>query len=194
MLGGCEQGQWECVWTVTGLTACARLQVEHGCDTNSWSPGPEGGMFSMLHRAIILRDTQSAIFLIRNGADMNCPYRYPGGVYCAPPLHLACGLGLESVVQCLVDSRADVNQKVRGVGWASADVDQKVRGVGWASADVDQKVRGVGWASADVDQKVCGVGWASADVDQKVRGVGWASAHVNQKVRGVGWASADVCT
>ena len=90
------------------------LQVEHGCDTNSWSPGPEGGMFSMLHRAIILRDTQSAIFLIKNGADMNCPYRYPGGEYCAPPLHLACGLGLESVVQCLVDSRADVNQKVGG--------------------------------------------------------------------------------
>lgn len=68
----------------------------------------------MLHRAIILRDTQSAIFLIRNGADMNCPYRYPSGEYCASPLHLACGLGLESVVQCLVDSRADVNQKVGG--------------------------------------------------------------------------------
>ena len=93
--------------------------MEHGCDANSWSPGPSHGMFTLLHRAIILNDTPTAVFLIKNGADINSPYRLGTStegvveeVYCAPPIHLACGLGLEVVVQCLVDNHSDVNQKV----------------------------------------------------------------------------------
>jgi ankyrin repeat protein len=94
----------------------AKCLVEHGCDANSWSPGPTGGMFTLLHRAIVLKDTPTAVFLIKNGADINSPYRLgsssdDGRVYCAPPIHLACGLGLEAVVHCLVANHSDVNQK-----------------------------------------------------------------------------------
>ena len=76
---------------------------------------------------------------------MNCPYRYPGGVYCAPPLHLACGLGLELVVQCLVDSRADVNQKVCGVGWGGRVQMSTKRSVGWGGRVQMSTKRFVGW-------------------------------------------------
>ena len=57
-------------------------------------------------------------FLIKNGADINSPFR-PGAEWkdtveanFAGPLHMACSIGLEAVVQCLVEHHADVNQKV----------------------------------------------------------------------------------
>jgi len=57
-------------------------------------------------------------FLIKNGADINSPFR-PGAEWkdtveanFASPLHMACSIGLETVVQCLVEHHADVNQKV----------------------------------------------------------------------------------
>ena len=72
----------------------------------------------MLHKAIKLRDTLACAFLIKNGADINSPFR-PGAEWkdtveatFASPLHMACSIGLESVVQCLVEHHADVNQKV----------------------------------------------------------------------------------
>ena len=73
----------------------------------------------MLHKAIFLKDAQSAIFLIKNGSDINSLYHFGSDDtnsqevdYCAPSLHLACGLGLDTVVKCLVENRVDANQKV----------------------------------------------------------------------------------
>ena len=102
-------------------------QVVHGCDPNAWHMGPDGTTLTLLHRAILLRDTATACFLIKNGADVNSPSRpsslsresggKPGSPIeslFAPPLHMACERGLQEVVQCLVDHHANVNTKV---GW-----------------------------------------------------------------------------
>ena len=93
-------------------------QILHGCDANAWSPGPGGCVYSLLHKAIKLRETLACTFLIKNGADINSPFR-PGAEWkdtveanFASPLHMACSIGLEAVVQCLVEHHADVNQKV----------------------------------------------------------------------------------
>lgn len=95
----------------------ASMLILHGCDANAWSPGPGGCVYSMLHKAIKLRDTLACTFLIKNGADINSPFR-PGAEWkdtveanFASPLHMACSIGLEAVVQCLVEHHADVNQK-----------------------------------------------------------------------------------
>ena len=78
--------------------------------------GPDGTTLTLLHRAILLNDTPTACFLIRNGADVNSPSRPgKGGGEFSPPLHMACDIGLNEVVQCLVDHNADVNAKVQSV-------------------------------------------------------------------------------
>lgn len=69
---------------------------------------------SLLHRAIILQDSITACFLIKSGADVNSPTRplnFDVGES-SPPLHMACGYGLDVIVQCLVDHHADPNTKV----------------------------------------------------------------------------------
>ena len=75
--------------------------------------GSDGTTLTLLHRAILLKDTPTACFLIRNGSDINSPSR-PGkdGGQFSPPLHMACESGMQEVVQCLVDHNADVNAKV----------------------------------------------------------------------------------
>lgn len=104
-------------------------QVIHGCDPNAWHMGPDGTALNLLHRAILLRDTAAACFLIRSGADINSSTRPSGrsnsmgatsptspapkvdGCF-APPLHMACERGLHEVVKCLLEHRANVNAKV----------------------------------------------------------------------------------
>lgn len=89
-------------------------QVVHGCDPNAWHMGSDGTTLTLLHRAILLKDTPTACFLIHNGADINSSSR-PGkdGGEFSPPLHMACDSGMQEVVQCLVDHNANVNAKVR---------------------------------------------------------------------------------
>jgi len=121
---GCSQVVYRCFCV---CLVCSNLiqihmlisQVLHGCDTNAWSPGPGGCVYSLLHKAIKLRDTLTSTFLIKNGADINSPFR-PGAEWknsieanFASPLHMACSIGLDVVVQCLVEHHADVNQKVK---------------------------------------------------------------------------------
>ena len=111
--------------------ACVCDQVIHGSDPNAWHRGPDGSILSLLHRAILLRDTPTSCFLIRSGADVNSCTRPTGEVASdtptgtngkangeilkefAPPLHMACERGLKSVVQCLVEHHANVNAKVQ---------------------------------------------------------------------------------
>ena len=82
----------------------------------------DGTALTLLHRAIILRDTPSACFLIRHAADINSPSRPSGGTGEAvtntdqmflPPLHMASERGLQEVVLCLVEHHVNVNAKVR---------------------------------------------------------------------------------
>ncbi len=107
----------------------------HGCDPNAWHGGSDGYTRTLLHRAILLEDTPTACFLIRNGADVNSPTRPVGAVggsmgsssssskklartasvspeESSSPLHMACERGLKSVVECLVEHHVDVNVKV----------------------------------------------------------------------------------
>ena len=88
-------------------------KVVHGCDPNAWHRDKNGVQVTLLHRAILLHDTVTACFLIRNGADVNSATR-PGssGVGFSPPLHLACERGLVDVVQCLMEHHVNVNATV----------------------------------------------------------------------------------
>lgn len=102
-----------CSIHITAPHYCPPPQVVHGCDPNAWHMGSDSTTLTLLHRAILLKDTPTACFLIRNGADINSPSR-PGkdGGQFSPPLHMACESGMQEVVQCLVDHNADVNAKV----------------------------------------------------------------------------------
>ena len=115
-----------CYHTCTCTCVSIIVQVVHGCDPNAWHMGPDGTTLTLLHRAILIRDTATACFLIKNGADVNSPSRpgssssgrgggKPGSpieTLFAPSLHMACERGLQEVVRCLVDHHADVNTKV----------------------------------------------------------------------------------
>ena len=86
----------------------------HGCDPNAWHRGSDGVQLTLLHRAILLHDTATACFLVRNGADVNSstrPGTSGGGFY--PPLHLACERGLVEVAQSLLENHANVNATVK---------------------------------------------------------------------------------
>ena len=130
LAGNCLSELHKCLIKITFVrTVCLSIffclfqalyptQILHGCDANAWSPGPGGCVYSLLHKAIKLRDTLACTFLIKNGVDINSPFR-PGAEWkdtveanFAGPLHMACSIGLEAVVQCLVEHHADVNQKV----------------------------------------------------------------------------------
>ena len=101
-------------------------QVIHGCDPNAWHQGLDGTTLNLLHKAILLKDTVTACFLIRNGADINSctrpsesgrsmpttPMVGGAGAGFASPLHMACERGLCEVVRCLVEHHAEVNAKV----------------------------------------------------------------------------------
>ncbi len=104
-------------------------QVIHGCDPNAWHQGLDGTSLNLLHKAILLKDTVTACFLIRNGADINSCTRPGDGAAMTPtsptggsgsggfssPLHMSCERGLCEVVRCLVEHHAEVNAKVKDV-------------------------------------------------------------------------------
>lgn len=103
------------------------LQVIHGCEPNAWHMSPDGTSLNLLHKAILLKDTTTACFLIRSGADINSHTRPSGkagngdspmsptgkgeGQF-SSPLHMACERGLHEVVRCLLEHKADVNARV----------------------------------------------------------------------------------
>ncbi|XP_043269006.1 rabankyrin-5 isoform X2 [Venturia canescens] len=96
----------------------ASVLVSHGADTDCWSPGPEGCLQTLLHRAIDDNQQDIAQFLIRSGCDLNAPRRPgldgAGGDEArdnCTPLHLCCEWGLEQVVQTLVEHGANVNAR-----------------------------------------------------------------------------------
>ena len=117
---------YESAWKVTlsslSLSLPLPLQVIHGCDPNAWHVNSNGITLNLLHEAILLKDTTSACFLVRNGADINSCTRpgssgreeqvsSPGGKEFSPPLHMACERGLQEVVRCLIEHRVDINAK-----------------------------------------------------------------------------------
>lgn len=55
----------------------ASVLVRHGVDTDCWSPGPEGCLQTLLHRAIDENKELIAIFLIKSRCDLDSP-RQPG--------------------------------------------------------------------------------------------------------------------
>lgn len=110
--------------------------VVHGCDPNAWHKAANGTTMNLLHKAIVLHDTATACFLIRNGADINSCTRpsgstptaaptspvsptHPmtrmraesGAAEFAPPLHMACQRGLHEVVRCLIEHHVNINAK-----------------------------------------------------------------------------------
>uniref|UniRef100_A0A6P8I0Z8 Rabankyrin-5-like n=1 Tax=Actinia tenebrosa TaxID=6105 RepID=A0A6P8I0Z8_ACTTE len=102
----------------SGQIDVASTLVAHGCDPDAWNMGPNGCTQSLLHRAISEGDEKAACFLIRSNCDLNSPRRPgpggDGGVEAwdgLSPLHLACAAGLDNIVQCLVEHKANVNSK-----------------------------------------------------------------------------------
>ncbi|RWS12587.1 rabankyrin-5-like protein [Dinothrombium tinctorium] len=94
----------------------ASILVQYDCDTNFWSEGPGGCWQTLLHRALDENNEFIACFLIRSGCDVNAVRKpSPDGkgeeeAYDKQtPLHMACGWGLEHVVQTLLEHRANVN-------------------------------------------------------------------------------------
>lgn len=98
------------------LSEIASVLVKHGVDTDCWSPGPDGCIQTLLHRAIDLNKEFAAIFLIKSGCELDAP-RQPGpngtggdeAKDKASPLHLCCQWGLTKVMQTLIDHGANVN-------------------------------------------------------------------------------------
>ena len=89
---------------------------------------PGGYLRTLLHRAIEMKDSAAANFLIRNGADIGRsrqgnpvhdtasgsppPNTPPEAKDRSAPLHMATALGLDLVVQTLMEHQADVNARV----------------------------------------------------------------------------------
>lgn len=94
----------------------AAVLVKHGVDTDCWGPGPENCLQTLLHRAIDENNEVAAVFLIRNGCDLDSP-RQPGqngeggdeAKEKSSPLHLCSQWGLTRVLQTLIDHGANVN-------------------------------------------------------------------------------------
>lgn len=93
----------------------ASVLVKHGVDTDCWSPGPDGCLQTLLHRAIDENNEFAAIFLIRSGCDLDMP-RQPGpdgpselSSARESPLHLCCQWGLTKVLQTLIEHGSNVN-------------------------------------------------------------------------------------
>lgn len=93
----------------------ASVLVKHGVDTDCWSPGPDGCLQTLLHRAIDENNEYAAIFLVRSGCNLDSP-RQPGldgltetSAAKESPLHLCCQWGLTKVLQSLVEHKANVN-------------------------------------------------------------------------------------
>lgn len=83
----------------------AAVLVRHGVDTNCWLPGPDGCLQTLLHRAIEEHKEATAVFLIRNGCDLDSPKQTNR----VTPMHLCCQIGLARVLQALIDYGANVN-------------------------------------------------------------------------------------
>lgn len=100
----------------SGQEEIGTVLVKHGVDTDCWSTGPEGCLQTLLHRAIDENNETAAIFLIKNGCDLDSP-RQPGpngeggdeAKEKQSPLHLCCQWGLTRVLQALIDHGANVN-------------------------------------------------------------------------------------
>jgi rabankyrin-5 len=90
----------------------ASVLVKHGVDPDCWSPGPEGSLQTLLHRAIDENNELAAIFLIRSGCDLDSPRQTTDGAADAvreSPLHMCCSWGLTKVLQTLIEHGANVN-------------------------------------------------------------------------------------
>lgn len=93
----------------------ASVLVKHGVDTDCWSPGPDGCLQTLLHRAIDENNELAAVFLIKSGCDLDSP-RQSGldgptemSATRESPLHLCCQWGLTKVLQTLIEHGANVN-------------------------------------------------------------------------------------
>ena len=95
-----------------------------GCDCDFWRVDPALDVkYSLLHRAILLRDAHTACYLVRAGASIDAPISLHGAmqspvksqketelqqILCSP-MHLSSALGLDEVVQVLFENQANVN-------------------------------------------------------------------------------------
>jgi ankyrin repeat protein len=105
----------------------ATILIQNRCDSNVWHMAPGGYLRTLLHRAIEIKDSAAANFLIRNGADFsrsrqgnpandttsgspppNTPVEAKDK---STPLHMATASGLDLVVQTLMEHQADVNAR-----------------------------------------------------------------------------------
>lgn len=93
----------------------ASVLVRHGVDTDCWSPGPDGCLQTLLHRAIDENNELAAMFLIRSGCDLDSPRQagLDGPTELSSTkessLHLCCQWGLTRVLQTLIEHGANVN-------------------------------------------------------------------------------------
>ena len=95
-----------------------------GCDRDFWRVDPNLGVkYSLLHRAILLKDSHTACYLARANASIDSPislhYQVDAHkrtteevqlqqILCSP-MHLSSALGLDEVVQVLFENQANVN-------------------------------------------------------------------------------------
>ena len=99
------------------------LVSSDGCDCDFWRVDPSLGVkYSLLHRAILLRDSHTACYMVRAGASIDAPISLHSAVstpvknqdarlkqMLCSPMHLSSALGLDEVVQVLFENQANVN-------------------------------------------------------------------------------------
>ena len=100
------------------------LVTSDDCDRDFWRIDPGLGLkYSLLHRAILLKDAHTSCYLVRAGASIDAPissHQTPGSPdrseletrvqqMLGSPMHLSTTLGLDEVVQVLFENQANVN-------------------------------------------------------------------------------------
>lgn len=105
VLSSGESGDYP-LWSAleAGEMEIAEILVKNGVDPDCWSPGANGCLQTLLHRAIDEHKESLAIFLIKSGCDVDSPRQVgPDGSGAeeakskATPLHMCAQLGLNKV-------------------------------------------------------------------------------------------------
>ncbi|KAI6179468.1 hypothetical protein M3Y98_00613900 [Aphelenchoides besseyi] len=81
----------------------SQVLISHGCDIEAWTMNADGVDETLLHRAIDERNEKAAIFLIKNGSDVNAVRKSlnENDPTQQTPLHLSVQWGLMEVAKAL---------------------------------------------------------------------------------------------
>lgn len=84
----------------------AQVLIAHGCDLEVWTSNEEGLKETLLHKAIDERNEKIAIFLIKNGCDVNATRKHENQADSTDetPIQMAVRWGLSEVTKVLISN------------------------------------------------------------------------------------------